>query len=222
MSKKKCFSINNFFQLEKLIEEKKKKQKIIIIYISDYLVTGFGLEWLRTFINLTKKKYRNINIKFYIDSGSNPGLSVILLKENINQKKIFVTGNTVIDALFLIVKKARETQFEKDLIEKIPFLNSNNKFKTKIVLVTGHRRENFGLGFENICKSLKKIASNFPSVKIIYPVHLNPNVKKPVKRILSKIDNVFLIDPLDYLFFVKLMDLSYLIMTDSGGIQDTK
>ena len=118
MSKKKCFSINNFFQLEKLIEEKKNKQKIIIIYIANYLVTGFGLEWLRTFINLTKKKYKNINIKFYIDSGYNSGLSVMLLKENINYLKL-KSNKTILGKINSISKKNKVVLNPNFVVEKV-------------------------------------------------------------------------------------------------------
>ena len=118
MSKKKCFSINNFFQLEKLIEEKKNKQKIIIIYFANYLVTGFGLEWLRTFINLTKKKYKNINIKFYIDSGNNSGLSVILLKENINYLKL-KSNKIILGKINSISKKNKVVLNPNFVVEKV-------------------------------------------------------------------------------------------------------
>ena len=140
-----------------------------------------------------------------------------LMKENIDEKKIFITGNTVIDAFQMLQKKINSINFPKSLQKKIPFLKSPNG---KIILVTGHRRENFGQGFKNICHSLKKIAKDFPEVKIIYPVHLNPNVRQPVNKIIRNIKNIFLIEPLDYSFFIKLMSLSYLILTDSGGIQE--
>jgi len=87
-------------------------------------------------------------------------------------------------------------------------------------LVTGHRRENFGRGFEEICEALSQLAAKYPEVQIIYPVHLNPNVREPVNRVLSGVENVCLIQPLDYLPFIKLMDRSYLVLTDSGGIQE--
>ena len=102
----------------------------------------------------------------------------------------------------------------------MPFLNDKSEYKDKIILVTGHRRENFGKGFQNICISIKKIANKFPEFKIIYPVHLNPNVKRPVEEILSGVNNVYLIKPMDYIYFVKLIDISYLILTDSGGLQE--
>lgn len=140
-----------------------------------------------------------------------------LLKENVDSKKIFVTGNTVIDALF-IVKKMIDTDIsiQEKMREKFNFLEETRK----VILVTGHRRENFGKGFINICTALMNIAKNNPTVQIVYPVHLNPNVQKPVKRLLSGIDNLFLIEPQEYLPFVYLMSKSYLILTDSGGIQE--
>ena len=114
---------------------------------------------------------------------------------------------------------------KKDPIFKNKILQSlklkyNPEHNRKIVLVTGHRRENFGLGFINICEALKILAKNNPNIDIIYPVHLNPNVQKPVKEILSNVDNVHLIAPLEYDEFVYLMDRSYFIITDSGGIQE--
>ena len=141
-----------------------------------------------------------------------------LLSEKVVDDMIFVTGNTVIDALLSIVKKARVTPFSKKIVDKLPFLLSSQL--PRIVLVTGHRRENFGEGFEEICKSLRDLANEYPDVEIIYPVHLNPNVREPVNRILSNLKNLHLIDPLNYLPFIKLMDMSYLILTDSGGIQE--
>ena len=143
-----------------------------------------------------------------------------LLKENICSSQIYVTGNTVIDALLLMVEKGRLINFSDTILEIMPFLQAKNNDASKIVLVTGHRRENFGQAFENICEALRDIAIKNPNIKIIYPVHLNPNVQEPVNRILSHVDNVFLIEPMEYIFFVKLMNISYLILTDSGGIQE--
>ena len=138
-----------------------------------------------------------------------------LLAEGVNEETIIVTGNTVIDALLQSSKKVEninnlEIEFLKSIIIK-------NK---KIILVTGHRRENHGQGFINICEALKDIAINNSDVQIIYPVHLNPNVKEPVYKILSNIDNIKLINPLAYPAFVWLMNQSYLIITDSGGVQE--
>jgi len=141
-----------------------------------------------------------------------------LLDENVEDSKIYVTGNTVIDALLSMVEKARPVDFSAELLKTVPILGK--KSAARIILVTGHRRENFGQGFEDICQALRDIATENPEVHIVYPVHLNPNVREPVDRILSGIDNVHLIEPMAYLTFVKLMDMSYLILTDSGGIQE--
>jgi len=143
-----------------------------------------------------------------------------LLKENKDSKNIIVTGNTVIDALFLALDK-----IEKDDELKTKIVNSINsqyeiKEDKKLILVTGHRRENFGDGFVNICEALKTLAINNPDVDIVYPVHLNPNVQKPVREILSDTKNVFLIDPLQYESFIYMMNKSYFIITDSGGVQE--
>ncbi|WP_419777598.1 non-hydrolyzing UDP-N-acetylglucosamine 2-epimerase [Malaciobacter marinus] len=144
-----------------------------------------------------------------------------LLKENKNIKNIFVTGNTVIDALFLALKKIRTNkQLEADIKKQIHNLNYEFKDDRKIILVTGHRRENHGEGFINICEALKTIAVNNPNIDIVYPVHLNPNVQKPVNEILSNTSNVYLINPLQYEQFIYMMDKSYFIITDSGGVQE--
>jgi len=116
------------------------------------------------------------------------------------------------------VKKSKDIPFSNQLLEELPFLSDIKD--TKIILVTGHRRENFGSGFEDICQALYDLAKVHPKVKIIYPVHLNPNVREPVNRILTEVKNLYLIEPQEYLSFVKLMELSYLILTDSGGIQE--
>ncbi|WP_313531228.1 non-hydrolyzing UDP-N-acetylglucosamine 2-epimerase [Sphingobacterium multivorum] len=138
-----------------------------------------------------------------------------LLSENIKDDTIVVTGNTVIDALLYSTK---EVQYVND--EEITFLKTIVDHSKKLILVTGHRRENHGQGFINICEALKDIAKINPEVQIIYPVHLNPNVSRPVYQILSNISNIHLIDPLSYPAFVWLMNCSYLIITDSGGIQE--
>jgi len=143
-----------------------------------------------------------------------------LLAEKVPENQVFVTGNTVIDALLSVVDAARMVVFSDSVLKKIPFLNQDKNEIPHIILVTGHRRENFGLGFENICHALSMVANQNPDVEIIYPVHLNPNVTEPVNRILSNLNNVHLIEPLEYLTFIKLMDLSYLILTDSGGVQE--
>ncbi len=137
-----------------------------------------------------------------------------LLREGVSPETIFVTGNTVIDALFYTLKQIKEHP-EWDLKKPFPYLDPSRK----LILVTGHRRENFGEGFQSICKAIRKIAER-DDVQIIYPVHLNPNVQAPVKSILGNKENIHLIEPLDYLSFVFLMDLSYLILTDSGGVQE--
>ena len=143
-----------------------------------------------------------------------------LLDEKVLDDQIYVTGNTVIDALLSMVEKARIIDFSDTLLKRIPFLKQEKSDIPRIILVTGHRRENFGLGFEEICHALSVVANENPDIQIIYPVHLNPNVRKPVNRILSNLNNVHLIEPMEYLSFIKLMDLSYLILTDSGGIQE--
>ena len=144
-----------------------------------------------------------------------------LLKENVNGRSIEVTGNTVIDALFLALEKIKSNkQLESDIITHLATLNYELKPDKKIILVTGHRRENHGQGFINICTALKEIALRNPTIDIVYPVHLNPNVQKPVKELLSDIDNVYLIEPLQYEQFIYMMDRSYFIITDSGGVQE--
>ena len=137
-----------------------------------------------------------------------------LLKENISNSSILVTGNTVIDALIKTVEKVNEnpSQLIQDLSKKIG--------NQEVVLVTGHRRENHGVGFERICKALKRIAEDDINRLIIYPVHLNPKVQEPVSRILSGVNNIILIEPLAYQDFIWLMNRSKIIITDSGGIQE--
>ncbi len=143
-----------------------------------------------------------------------------LLKENKNKENILVTGNTVIDALFLVLDKIeKDAKLKNTILKSISDQYRFNSDK-KIILVTGHRRENFGEGFTNICKALKKIADDNHDVDIVYPVHLNPNVQKPVKNILSNSKNIYLIDPLSYENFIYLMSKSYFIITDSGGVQE--
>ncbi|MDA7441069.1 UDP-N-acetylglucosamine 2-epimerase (non-hydrolyzing) [Candidatus Pseudothioglobus singularis] len=141
-----------------------------------------------------------------------------LLAEKTLDRQILVTGNTVIDSLFSVVEKARASTFSNKILKQLPFLASKQTYH--MILVTGHRRENFGDGFKEICYALRNIAKKYPKVKIVYPVHLNPNVLKPVKQLLTDVENIHLIEPQDYLPFVKLMDASYLILTDSGGIQE--
>jgi len=144
-----------------------------------------------------------------------------LLNENIKENNIIITGNTVIDALFLVLKKIKQNDKLKEEIKLIlKKLNFEIIKKRKIILVTGHRRENFGEGFINICEALKVIALSNQDADIVYPMHLNPNVRKPVNEILSNISNVHLIEPLEYEPFVYLMSKSHIILTDSGGIQE--
>ena len=155
-----------------------------------------------------------------------------LLKENKKEENITITGNTVIDALFLTLNKIKK---DKKLKEKIESSILNSQFSSErsdnstgtrtilnsqFILVTAHRRENFGKGFLNICEALKEIALKHPKVDIIYPVHLNPNVQEPVFKLLSNINNIFLIEPLQYEEFIYLMSKAYFIITDSGGIQE--
>ena len=138
-----------------------------------------------------------------------------LLRENVTQDSIIITGNTVIDALMGSAEKVEV--IENDQISNLKTIVDRSK---KLILVTGHRRENHGQGFINICEALKEIALQNIDVQIIYPVHLNPNVKGPVYEILASIDRVQLIAPLSYPAFVWLMNQSYLIITDSGGVQE--
>jgi UDP-N-acetylglucosamine 2-epimerase (non-hydrolysing) len=167
-----------------------------------------------------------------------------LLNEGVPDTTIHVTGNTVIDALLMVREKLSEDKLGEsvgqDLVSRYPNLSclvqstghlppatgssqnarDQRPAATRLILVTGHRRENFGEGFENICLALKEIAETHADVEIVYPVHLNPNVQEPVKRLLSDCPSVHLIEPLDYHPFVWLMDRSYLIITDSGGVQE--
>lgn len=164
-----------------------------------------------------------------------------LLAEGVSDSFIYVTGNTVIDALFLALEKIKAGNLEEKIVQSLtnryPTLQrvfsktgstQDSKFKIqnpdepKLILVTGHRRENFGEGFENICFALRDIALAHSDVEILYPVHLNPNVQEPVQRILGRsgLDNVHLIEPVDYLPFIWLMNRSFLIVTDSGGVQE--
>lgn len=151
-----------------------------------------------------------------------------LLKENVSAEKITVTGNTVIDALYMVVGKIKHN----------PQLNSKLRYELKaagydvdrladgkkLVLITGHRRENFGDGFISICKAIKKLTEKYPDVDFVYPMHLNPNVRKPIHEVfgenLEGLGNMFFIEPLEYLSFVYLMEKSTIVLTDSGGIQE--
>jgi len=140
-----------------------------------------------------------------------------LKAENISESNIFITGNTVIDALLIVQNKIEcDSDLRGSLLAGFDFLVADKK----MILVTGHRRESFGGGFERICEAIAKIARIHPDCQIVYPVHLNPSVQEPVNRLLSDLSNVYLIEPLDYLPFVFLMMRSYLILTDSGGVQE--
>jgi UDP-N-acetylglucosamine 2-epimerase (non-hydrolysing) len=142
-----------------------------------------------------------------------------LLNESVPENKVFVTGNTVIDALLTIHERVtHDKSVEKNMVQRCPWLD---KYK-RMVLVTGHRRENFGRGFREICEALVELARMYPEVSFVYPVHLNPEVSAPVDSILRKagLENVYLIEPLDYASFVYMLDRCYLVLTDSGGIQE--
>ncbi|CAN5428696.1 UDP-N-acetylglucosamine 2-epimerase (non-hydrolyzing) [soil metagenome] len=139
-----------------------------------------------------------------------------LLREGVADDRICVTGNTVVDALFSIIKKLEsDDALHKRIAGQFDFLDDQRK----LILVTGHRRENFGEGFENICLALQDLARR-DDVQIVYPVHLNPNVQEPVRRVLGESSRIHLIEPLDYIPFIYLMKQSYLVLTDSGGIQE--
>jgi len=145
------------------------------------------------------------------------GARLNLIRDGVNEKQIFVTGNTVIDALMFVVARInQDAVFKQKMLNKFKFLGINRR----LILVTGHRRENFGDGLEAICHALKTIVNLHEDVEIIYSVHLNPNVQEPVNRILGNIPKIHLIEPQDYTSFVYLMDRSFLIITDSGGVQE--
>ena len=140
-----------------------------------------------------------------------------LLKEGVSESEITVTGNTVIDALFWVREKLQQdVSLTEELASRFEYLDRNKK----LILVTGHRRESFGDGFERICEALRQIAIVHPEVQILYPVHLNPNVQEPVNRLLNGLDNIYLVAPQQYLPFCYLMDRASIILTDSGGIQE--
>lgn len=140
-----------------------------------------------------------------------------LLREGVTPERIQVTGNTVIDALQLAVGKSQADQaLHQELSSQFDFLEE----KRRLILVTGHRRESFGGGFERICAALRRTAERYPDIDLVYPVHLNPQVREPVQQLLSGVGNIHLLEPLDYLPFVFLMSRAYLILTDSGGIQE--
>ncbi|MDR0719447.1 MAG: UDP-N-acetylglucosamine 2-epimerase (non-hydrolyzing) [Treponema sp.] len=149
------------------------------------------------------------------------GSRLNLLKENIGAEKIIVTGNTVIDALLMAVDIINtRTGLREKTRREIKRKGYRIRKDRKYILVTGHRRENFGEGFFNICHALRTIALDHPDIDIVYPAHLNPNVQKPVYELLANVSNIYLLPPMDYLPFVFLMQHSYLILTDSGGVQE--
>ncbi len=144
-----------------------------------------------------------------------------LLKQGKSNNRVIVTGNTVIDSLHLILSKIAEDKTKSWRIDtKLQKVLQFNWKLDRFILITGHRRENFGAGFLEICKGVRALATTYPETHFVYPVHLNPNVKKPVQNLLSKIKNVWLIEPLKYEEFVYLLKFSYLVLTDSGGIQE--
>ena len=144
-----------------------------------------------------------------------------LMNEGVNKDDVIVTGNTVIDALHYVLRKIREDENKSTSI--IFSINQYLKFNWRVdrfILITGHRRENFGDGFVEICEAIRDLAKRYKDIHFVYPVHLNPNVQKPVNEILSDLDNIWLIEPLKYEDFVYLLDYSYIVLTDSGGIQE--
>lgn len=151
-----------------------------------------------------------------------------LLKENVDDNKITVTGNTVIDALHLVTSKIKKDKIlNEQLIKDLKVRGYNTQRlndKKRLVLITGHRRENFGDGFLHICNAIKDLAAMHPDVDFVYPMHLNPNVRKPIHEVfgenLSNLGNIFFIEPLEYLMFVFLMEKADIVLTDSGGIQE--
>lgn len=149
-----------------------------------------------------------------------------LLDEGVKEGTIFVTGNTVIDALYMVIEKIKSNstirnEINQDLV-KMGYDTQRLQNEKKLVLITGHRRENFGDGFINICKAIKTLSDKYPQVDFVYPMHMNPNVRKPIHEVFTDIvnPNMFFIEPLDYLPFVSLMSQSTLVLTDSGGIQE--
>ena len=150
-----------------------------------------------------------------------------LLKENVSDATIHVTGNTVIDALYMVVDKIKsnselDSRLQKQLFDA-GYDVSRLSGDRKMVLITGHRRENFGSGFINMCTAIRDLSLKYPEVDFVYPMHLNPNVRKPISEVFGEknsIPNMFFIEPLEYLSFVYLMEKSYLVLTDSGGIQE--
>lgn len=151
-----------------------------------------------------------------------------LLAEGISEDRIFVTGNTVIDALYMVVNRINnDNNLKSDLkieLQEAGYDTDRLAHEKKLVLITGHRRENFGDGFISMCRAIKFLTEKYKDVDFVYPMHLNPNVRRPIKEVfgedLDKLENMFFIEPLEYLSFVSLMEKSYIVLTDSGGIQE--
>lgn len=149
-----------------------------------------------------------------------------LLNEGVKQEQIFVTGNTVIDALYIAVKKIKQNKcLEMELrmtLNKAGYDIGRLITGRRLILITGHRRENFGSGFLSICRAIKSLSKKYPNVDFVYPMHLNPNVRQPINQVFGEanLSNVFFIEPLEYLLFVFLMEQSAIVLTDSGGIQE--
>lgn len=151
-----------------------------------------------------------------------------LLKENIKEEQIVVTGNTVIDALYMVVEKINQDKTLKvnldNSLAQMGYDVNRLRNGKKLVLITGHRRENFGDGFISMCRAIQTLTLKYPNVDFVYPMHLNPNVRKPIHEVfgenLSDLNNIFFIEPLEYLSFVYLMEKSAIVLTDSGGIQE--
>lgn len=151
-----------------------------------------------------------------------------LLAEGVSEEHIFVTGNTVIDALYMVIDKIKNDKILDEGLEKLLMQAGYNVNRLangkKLILITGHRRENFGDGFIHMCTAIKDLTKKYPDADFVYPMHLNPNVRKPIHEVfgedLSNLDNMFFIEPLEYLSFVYLMEKSTFVLTDSGGIQE--
>lgn len=151
-----------------------------------------------------------------------------LLDEGVPEERIFVTGNTVIDALHIVNNKIAADTTKQKLIDEIIFKSGYDVARLhpdqqrKLILITGHRRENFGEAFLNICRAIKKLSEKYPKIDFLYPMHLNPNVREPIEQVFGKqkVHNLFFIEPLEYLPFVYMMEKSFLVLTDSGGIQE--
>jgi UDP-N-acetylglucosamine 2-epimerase (non-hydrolysing) len=148
-----------------------------------------------------------------------------LLDEGVAEEKITVTGNTVIDALQMVVARIKnDASLQKQLAKQLLTARYDVSRSKRLILITGHRRENFGEGFINICTAIRDLAAKYPEVDFVYPMHLNPNVRKPIHKVfgenLEDLGNLFFIEPLEYLDFVFMMEKSTLVLTDSGGIQE--